>query len=252
MTPVAEETMVRRCPKCGRRFPGEYVYCPDDAFELTTDASKSKSVRPYTRPLAIIGIFALAATVTLAGLRHGVRGAIPIKGAQARLLAERQQGAPARLAGQPSTSATRSGSAGAEVLTVQHQSAVPANTTGAAPRIGSADGRMPVRTIKSNAPVAPSSVYIDPDISAEHLLTPDDLAGLSGWELRLERNAIYARHGYIFHSPDLREYFARQAWYRPVTSDQDAVVKSFSAVERENVLLLRQREAAVAPHAGRW
>ena len=37
---------------------------------------------------------------------------------------------------------------------------------------------------------------------------------LSAEELRIARNMLYARHGYIFKSPDLKRYFSGQAWYR--------------------------------------
>jgi hypothetical protein len=56
------------------------------------------------------------------------------------------------------------------------------------------------------------SGYILPD-SNERYLTADDIRGLSKEELRLARNEIYARHGRIFESEDLKEYFSKQSWY---------------------------------------
>ena len=41
------------------------------------------------------------------------------------------------------------------------------------------------------------------------------LEGKTLVELRLMRNEIYARHGKIFNSKDLREYFSKQSWYEP-------------------------------------
>lgn len=57
--------------------------------------------------------------------------------------------------------------------------------------------------------------YILPQ-SSDCYLTDDDLAGLSKEELRLARNEIYARYGYIFLDASLNEYFKTKTWYEPV------------------------------------
>lgn len=49
--------------------------------------------------------------------------------------------------------------------------------------------------------------------SAERYLKQDDLNGLTGEQLRLARNEIYARHGYQFESEDLKSYFESKDWY---------------------------------------
>jgi hypothetical protein len=41
-------------------------------------------------------------------------------------------------------------------------------------------------------------------------------------ELRIIRNAFYARHGYIFNSQDLREFFTRLDWYNGTKENVDA------------------------------
>jgi YARHG domain len=85
---------------------------------------------------------------------------------------------------------------------------------------------------------APSSDFIFPQ-SADQPLSPADLAGLSVARIRIARNEIYARHGFIFRSPDLEQYFARYQWYRPAVSQI-----SLSPVEQQNVALLQQAERA--------
>ncbi len=66
--------------------------------------------------------------------------------------------------------------------------------------------------------------YIDfskaPDIfiipySSDILLTESDLEGLSAKELTYARNEIYARHGYVFKSSELNDYFNGMSWYLP-------------------------------------
>jgi hypothetical protein len=50
--------------------------------------------------------------------------------------------------------------------------------------------------------------------SMEWLNKYTDLYSKLPEELRLLRNEIYARHGYVFKSQDLNEYFEKQSWYK--------------------------------------
>ena len=43
-------------------------------------------------------------------------------------------------------------------------------------------------------------------------------------ELRILRNEIYAKHGRIFESKDLKDYFGKYGWYRPTKNYSDAVL----------------------------
>ncbi len=52
--------------------------------------------------------------------------------------------------------------------------------------------------------------------TSERALTESDLYGLSAWDLKIMRNEIYARHGYIFKTTEMRNYFTRQSWYVPM------------------------------------
>jgi TIR domain/YARHG domain len=66
-------------------------------------------------------------------------------------------------------------------------------------------------------------------------------ADLSADELRLMRNEIFARKGYIFNDAGLRAYFSAQPWYRPVSRDDVRL----SAVEQFNVAKIRAFEQVV-------
>ncbi len=68
-------------------------------------------------------------------------------------------------------------------------------------------------------------------------LTYSDIAHLSNYELKIMRNEIYARHGYIFQSKDMKQYFSKQSWYRPTTSN----VK-LSNIEQYNVNFIKSYE----------
>lgn len=58
------------------------------------------------------------------------------------------------------------------------------------------------------------SDYIIPDSDAR-ILNEEDLEELSSKELTYARNEIYARHGRIFKSSELQEYFSSKDWYEP-------------------------------------
>lgn len=70
-------------------------------------------------------------------------------------------------------------------------------------------------------------------------VTGDDIAGLPKGELRIMRNWIYARHGYIFKSADLRAYFSNFSWYVPRYSDVNSQLNS---IEKYNITFIKNRE----------
>ena len=60
--------------------------------------------------------------------------------------------------------------------------------------------------------------------------------------LRLMRNSILARRGYVFQSKDLKEYFSKESWYRPADSNDDILL---SLLEQLNIELIKYREATI-------
>lgn len=83
-----------------------------------------------------------------------------------------------------------------------------------------------------------STDYMLPDSDIRRL-TEDDLFGLNLEQLRLARNEIYARHGFIFNSEELRAYFSQKSWYSPDAS-YDGV--TLTETEKYNVELIQSRE----------
>lgn len=73
-------------------------------------------------------------------------------------------------------------------------------------------------------------------------LVEESLKNLSLKELRIMRNEIYARNGYIFASKDLREYFNKKDWYVPYSSDNKIIYKSLNETERYNVAFILKYE----------
>ncbi|OFX87869.1 MAG: hypothetical protein A2W99_03800 [Bacteroidetes bacterium GWF2_33_16] len=64
-----------------------------------------------------------------------------------------------------------------------------------------------------------------------------------GWrkpeELRLMRNEIFAAHGYIFSSPDLKEHFESTEWYIPKSKN---VNDKLTEIEKYNINLISEQE----------
>jgi hypothetical protein len=73
---------------------------------------------------------------------------------------------------------------------------------------------------------AESPASAEGKIVAGYALSPADVAGLSTSELRRLRNAVYARHGRTFKSPDLQTYFNSRPWYSPRGNFSDAELTS--------------------------
>ena len=84
-----------------------------------------------------------------------------------------------------------------------------------------------------------SAEYILPD-SDKKYYSADDLSGFSKEDLRLARNEIYARHGYIFKDGGMQSYFGLQSWYTPTTNDvPDTELNDF---EKANLGLIKEIE----------
>ena len=96
----------------------------------------------------------------------------------------------------------------------------------------------PVSTPAAGPGPAQAAGEVLPDSSVLRL-APSDLAGLSKDDLKIARNEIYARHGYIFSTADMRAYFGKLSWYRPMTSQVE-----LTPTEAANVATIRRAEAA--------
>nr|WP_255639981.1 YARHG domain-containing protein [Pseudalkalibacillus hwajinpoensis] len=69
-------------------------------------------------------------------------------------------------------------------------------------------------------------------------LSESELTSFNKDELRLARNEIFARHGYVFKSDELASYFAEKTWYFP----DPYYDGSLTNVEAYNVKLIEDLE----------
>lgn len=65
------------------------------------------------------------------------------------------------------------------------------------------------------------------------------LGKLRGESFRLLRNFFFAKHGHIFQSADLTEYFSRFDWYKPTRT---VAFEELSEAERWNIEIIRKFE----------
>ena len=68
-----------------------------------------------------------------------------------------------------------------------------------------------------------------------------EICEMTSADLRLLRNEIFARHGYIFKSPELIDFFTKFGWYQPnLTYDQ--INKVLTEIDRYNISLIKSVE----------
>ena len=72
--------------------------------------------------------------------------------------------------------------------------------------------------------------------ASSYYYTEADLRNLSAQELTYLRNQVYAKHGYIFKSQELNNYFKQFGWYYPRAGVSDAV---FNRIEKANVEFIK-------------
>ena len=83
--------------------------------------------------------------------------------------------------------------------------------------------------------------YIIPGSDCIYLLF-DDIADLSVEELRIARNEIYARHGYIFKDESLNNYFLSKSWYEPRYTIDEWNENWLNEIEKDNIQFLKGTE----------
>jgi serine/threonine-protein kinase len=104
------------------------------------------------------------------------------------------------------------------------------------------------QTTRRRAPAVPASITPTPaevavpgrfPEASTRLLVPSEFVKRSEWDLRIMRNEIFARHGYIFKSADMQNYFVRQRWYHPRHNDVSGLL---SDIEASNVKIIKSSE----------
>jgi hypothetical protein len=115
-------------------------------------------------------------------------------------------------------------------LELTYQSLAPAAPAAPAPQVNTEDELGIPEHFKA------VESYLTP---VDRIVTETDLQGRSKAELRVMRNEVYARHGRVFQSPELHDYFTRKPWYSQNPSYADSLL---SSVDKENVRVIQESE----------
>lgn len=90
------------------------------------------------------------------------------------------------------------------------------------------------------------SGFIFPNSDTE-LIEQQEIEGLSDSDLTYAINEIYARHGYIFRSDELRGYYEQFSWYTGEIPANEFSVDIFNQIEQQNWnLLVNERNSRKA------
>ena len=89
--------------------------------------------------------------------------------------------------------------------------------------------------------------YVLPQNSSR-LLTDADVAGVSLQQINYAKNEIYARHGRLFDSRELQNYFNSQSWYSGTIAPANFSESLLSDVEKKNVTFLKNLEFSISPN----
>lgn len=78
--------------------------------------------------------------------------------------------------------------------------------------------------------------------SDSRYITEKEVENLSDADRRLARNEIYARHGRIFDSADLKDYFESKSWYKGTVKPNDFDESVLNKYEKANIDLISSME----------
>jgi hypothetical protein len=78
--------------------------------------------------------------------------------------------------------------------------------------------------------------------ASSKILSEDDLENYDKTTLKLIRNEIFARHGCIFETEEMKNYFSNKSWYTP-KFDKNTVMNQLTEPEKRNIELIKKMEA---------
>jgi YARHG domain len=94
-----------------------------------------------------------------------------------------------------------------------------------------------IRRQQRRVAIAPGDI----ELFENKLITEAMLRGLSLHELRLLRNEIYARHGRIFKTLWIQQYFGGQMWYDPKEDFKDEDITGIDKTNIETIVALETK-----------
>ena len=101
-------------------------------------------------------------------------------------------------------------------------------------------------TLVFSQAVCAAQEYLLPDAATRNY-SSEEIADMSVQLVCYAKNEIYARHGRMFVSQELKDYFAGCSWYKGTVSPDNFTDKVFNEFEMHNVILMAEREEELLP-----
>lgn len=111
------------------------------------------------------------------------------------------------------------------------------NTGEPVPSSGVQETETPAEETPEADPLYQNDGFIFPNSDSE-LIDQWEIETLSDQDLTYAINEIYARHGYIFRSAELSEYYGQFSWYAGEVPSSEFSVDCFNQIEQQNWNLL--------------
>lgn len=92
---------------------------------------------------------------------------------------------------------------------------------------------------RSQSTYEDSASYLYP--SDTQYITESEMQNWDANTARLVRNEIYARHGYIFQSEDLQNYFKQKSWYSPNSNFSESMFNTIEKANRDAITQYEQK-----------
>jgi hypothetical protein len=226
---------MKKCPTCSRLFADESLsYCLDDGSPLTSsadsDATQVYMARPTTPPPTTVAVQYRPTSTKPA--RQGVNPVVVY--VLIAMLALVVGGGIMALLRPGAASQTPS-----PTPTPKQESMASVNERRDTSNLSSPSST-PMQTPQPLAIPRQTPVTDSYPGSSSRNGSESEFTSKSCFELKIMRNEIFARHGYIFKTEDMRDYFSKQSWYRPLYTD---VSDQLSASEKRETQLIKQYES---------
>ena len=126
----------------------------------------------------------------------------------------------------------------------------PTATPQSTPKPTATPSPVPTAALANTLSTLLSDTNINDDLFYEYIIwdsnireiTNEDLYGLNGFECKLARNEIFARHGRKCASEDLQNYFDSKSWYYGYYEPNEFDESWLSTIERYNVNFIKDFE----------
>lgn len=255
------------CSNCGNEVPDDAKVCPECGQDLSYESHEirhqKKKKRKGGRIAAVIVVCILLAAVFEGLWFFGPLGKLLSGSSKKSSGNEPENGGVTALVSENAAQESDSVSSDFSFLSGEEPTPTPTVTPVAQlPEVSASVVETPTPTPTPSPTETPSptpTVQPTPSVSSDNVpgadssyvlpgsdttvLTTAQLSSMDAATLRLARNEIYARHGLIFKSKDLQDFFSKKSWYHGTVSNSSEI--PLSDTERKNLETINSYEASL-------